>query len=62
MVIVDICHGSPTCLLRLEVGQRVPHNTTVLGRAYLADMSAELREQRIESITRPLPPAARGIF
>ena len=59
MVIVEICHGSPTYVLRLEVGQRVPHNTTALGRAYLAAMSPEMREQRIESITRPLQPAAR---
>src|SRR6187455_672431 len=60
MVIVEICHGSPTYVLRLEVGQRVPHNTTALGRAYLAAMSPEMREQRIESITRPLQPAERA--
>jgi DNA-binding IclR family transcriptional regulator len=59
MVIVEICHGSPTYLLRLDVGQRVPHNTTALGRAYLAAMSPEMREQRIESITKPLQPAER---
>jgi DNA-binding IclR family transcriptional regulator len=59
-VIVEICHGSPTYLLRLDVGQRVPHNTTALGRAYLAGMTPEMREQRIESITRPLQPAPRA--
>ena len=53
MVIVEICHGSPTYRLRLDVGQRVPHNTTALGRAYLAAMSAEKREQRVEAICRP---------
>ena len=60
MVIVEICHGSPTYLLRLDVGQRVPHNTTALGRAYLAAMSPEMREVRIESITKPLQPAVRA--
>ena len=59
MVIVEICHGSPTYLLRLDVGQRVPHNSTALGRAYLAAMTPELRAQRIEAITRPLQPAQR---
>jgi DNA-binding IclR family transcriptional regulator len=60
MVIVEICHGSPTYLLRLDVGQRVPHNTTALGRAYLAAMSPEMREARIEAITKPLQPAVRA--
>ena len=59
MVIVEICHGSPTYRLRLDVGQRVPHNTTALGRAYLAAMSPEQRVLRVEAICRPLQPAAR---
>src|SRR6187455_1874948 len=49
-----------TICLAENVGQRVPHNTTALGRAYLAAMSPEMREQRIESITRPLQPAERA--
>ena len=60
MVIVEICHGSPTYLLRLDVGQRVPHNSTALGRAYLAGMTPEMRGQRIEAITNPLPLAERA--
>jgi DNA-binding IclR family transcriptional regulator len=59
MVIVEICHGSPTYRLRLDVGQRVPHNTTALGRAYLAAMSPELRAQRVEAICSPLAPSPR---
>jgi len=59
MVIIEICHGSPTYRLRLDVGQRVPHNTTALGRAYLAAMTPEQRVQRVEAICRPLQPAAR---
>jgi DNA-binding IclR family transcriptional regulator len=58
MVIVEICHGSPTYRLRLDVGQRVPHNTTALGRAYLAAMSPEQRAQRVDSICRGVQPAA----
>jgi DNA-binding IclR family transcriptional regulator len=59
MVIVEICHGSPTYRLRLDVGQRVPHNTTALGRAYLAAMTPELRAQRVEAICSPLAPSRR---
>jgi DNA-binding IclR family transcriptional regulator len=60
MVIVEICHGSPTYVLRLDVGQRVPHNTTALGRAYLAAMAPEMRAQRIEAICKPLQPGPRA--
>jgi len=55
MVVVEICHGSPTYRLRLDVGERVPHNSTALGRAYMAAMTAEQREAWIESILRDLP-------
>ena len=59
MVLVEICHGSPTYRLRLDIGQRVPHNTTALGRAFLAAKSPELRAQRVEVITRQLDAGAR---
>lgn len=60
MVIVEICHGSPTYRLRLDIGQRVPHNTTALGRAFLAAKSPQERAQRIEAITRQVAPAVRA--
>jgi DNA-binding IclR family transcriptional regulator len=60
MVIVEICHGSPTYVLRLDVGQRVPHNSTALGRAYLAAMSPDMRAQRVEAICKPLQPGPRA--
>ena len=41
----------------VDVGQRVPHNTTALGRAYLAAMSAEQRAQRVaDSDQSPIAP------
>lgn len=60
MVVLDICHGSPTYRLRLEVGERVPHNTTALGRAYLAGLSEERRRQSIAAISERTPPDMRA--
>lgn len=62
MVILEICHGSPTYRLRLEVGERVPHNTTALGRAYIAGMPEERRKQSIASLTERNPPEIRNDF
>jgi DNA-binding IclR family transcriptional regulator len=41
MVFLEICHGNPMFLLRVEVGGRVPHGMTALGRAYIAALSPE---------------------
>lgn len=60
MMIVEICHGSPTYRLRLDVGQRVPHNTTALGRAYLAALPPAERAEKIEFLCRAAPPGERG--
>jgi DNA-binding IclR family transcriptional regulator len=62
MVVLEICHGSPTYRLRLDIGERVPHNTTALGRAYLAGMSEERRRQCIASISERMPPETRPEF
>ena len=62
MVILEICHGSPTYRLRLDIGERVPHNTTALGRAYLAGLSEERRRQCINSITERTPAESRADF
>ena len=60
MVVVEICHGSPTYRLRLDVGERVPHNSTALGRAYLAGLTADLRENWItDSLSRDIPAEQR---
>jgi DNA-binding IclR family transcriptional regulator len=62
MVVLDICHGSPTYRLRLDIGERVPHNTTALGRAYLAGMTPERREECIQGITERTPSETRAEF
>jgi DNA-binding IclR family transcriptional regulator len=59
MVIVEICHGSPTYRLRLDVGERVPHNSTALGRASLAATPPEVRESWFESLSKDLPAEQR---
>lgn len=59
MVIVEICHGSPTYRLRLDVGERVPHNSTALGRATLAASPPELLEIWFENLATELPAEQR---
>jgi DNA-binding IclR family transcriptional regulator len=59
MVVLEICHGSPTYRLRLDIGERVPHNTTALGRAYLAGLSEEGRRQSIAAIVERSPAEMR---
>lgn len=62
MVILEICHGSPTYRLRLEIGERVPHNSTALGRAYLAGMAEEQRTEAIAAIVERRPLEEREAF
>lgn len=62
MVIVEICHGSPTYRLRLDVGQRVPHNSTALGRAYLSALLPEQRNDWMKAIARTLSSEAADKF
>jgi DNA-binding IclR family transcriptional regulator len=45
MVFLDICHGNQVFMMRVAVGQRVPHGMTALGRAYIAAMSPQEREK-----------------
>src|SRR4029450_10458048 len=62
MVVLEICHGSPTYRLRLEVGERVPHNTTTRGRPSLAGLSEERRRQCIAAISERMQPELRADF
>jgi DNA-binding IclR family transcriptional regulator len=55
MVIVKICHGSPTYRLRVDIGERVPHNSTALGRAYLAASPLEQLEPWLDVLVRDMP-------
>jgi DNA-binding IclR family transcriptional regulator len=39
MVFLEICQGNQVFMMRVAVGQRVPHGMTALGRAYIAGLS-----------------------
>jgi DNA-binding IclR family transcriptional regulator len=56
MVVVEVCHGSPTYKLRVEVGERVPRHMTALGRANLASTPMEKRAATVEAVARQLSP------
>jgi DNA-binding IclR family transcriptional regulator len=45
MVFLEICHGNQVFMMRVAVGQRVPHGMTALGRSYIAAMTPEQRER-----------------
>ena len=45
MVFLEICHGNPTFQLRVEVGARVPHGMTALGRAHMAALPDQKRAE-----------------
>lgn len=57
MVVVDVCQGSEHFQLKREVGQRVPHSTTALGRAYLAALEPRDRESVMALLEAETPPA-----
>ncbi|MEW5890397.1 MAG: IclR family transcriptional regulator [Pseudomonadota bacterium] len=48
MVYLEVCQGSQMFHMRMEVGARVPHGTTAMGRAYLCALPEEERQARIE--------------
>jgi DNA-binding IclR family transcriptional regulator len=60
MVIVEVCHGSPSYKLRVEVGERVPRHLTALGRANLAATPLPSREETVEAVCRQLAPEDHG--
>jgi DNA-binding IclR family transcriptional regulator len=57
MVFLEICHGNPVFMMRVAVGQRVPHGMTALGRAYIAALP-EAERARFSAEYRPRVPAA----
>lgn len=56
MVVVEVCHGSPTYRLRVDVGERVPRNITALGRASLAATPMDRRVVTVDAVARQLSP------
>jgi DNA-binding IclR family transcriptional regulator len=56
MVFLEICQGAGQMFrISMEVGARVPHGWTAMGRAYLAALSPEEREERLAVYRRDMP-------
>jgi DNA-binding IclR family transcriptional regulator len=49
MVVVEVCQGSQAVHIKRDVGQRVPHGTTALGRAYIAGLPPAMRGPAIDN-------------
>jgi len=60
MVVLEACHAADAFHIRREVGERLPHGTTALGRAYLAGLDADRFEQTLEALLQRLPRAERS--
>lgn len=56
MVLLAICQGDAMFQLKLDVGARVPHGTTALGRADLAARSPEVFNARVQELQQDCPP------
>lgn len=52
MVFLEVCHGGGILGLRIEVGARVPHGATAMGRAHLCVVSPEERQELLEEYRR----------
>jgi DNA-binding IclR family transcriptional regulator len=60
MVVLEVCHGSQAFHMRREVGERLPHGTTALGRAYLAGLDDGRFAQAMEALLPRVPRAERA--
>ena len=56
MVLLEVCQGDATFQLKLEVGARVPHGSTALGRADLAARPLKVFEQRLAELAQECEP------
>ena len=45
MVFLELCHGNQMFLMRVAMGERVPHGRTALGRAYIAALTLDQRRE-----------------
>lgn len=50
MVYIETCRGSSPLMMRMDVGARIPLATTAMGRACLAAMPADRRQQVISGL------------
>ncbi len=56
MVFLEICQGAGQMFhISLEVGSRVPHGWTAMGRAFLAALSPDAREERLAAYRKATP-------
>jgi len=55
MIFLEICQGSQMFRMHMAVGQRVPHGTSAMGRAYLAAMPEQARAEIIERYRQLTP-------
>jgi DNA-binding IclR family transcriptional regulator len=56
MVFLEICQGAGQVFrISMDVGGRVPHGWTAMGRAYLAALAPEAREERLAVYRRDMP-------
>jgi DNA-binding IclR family transcriptional regulator len=56
MVFLEICQGAGQVFrISMDVGGRVPHGWTAMGRAYLAALSPEDREERLAVYRKDMP-------
>ena len=60
MVVLEVCHGSNAFHIRREIGERLPHGTTALGRAYLAGLDASRYETTMAALLQRVPKAQRA--
>lgn len=56
MVLLEVCQGDPTFQLKLEVGSRVQHGSTALGRAHLAALPITHFEHSLAEIEQDCEP------
>jgi DNA-binding IclR family transcriptional regulator len=56
MVVLEVCQGDHTFMLKLEPGARVPHGTTALGRADLAARAPLAFDQRMAELEQECEP------
>ena len=56
MVFLEICQGAGQVFhMSMEVGSRVPHGLTAMGRAYLAALEPAVREERLDAYRKATP-------
>lgn len=55
MTYIETCQGAGPLVLRLEIGSRIPMATSAMGRAYLAALSEERRDQYLAQFREAYP-------